>query len=498
MSNGIGDLIVKAQGNPVSAKNGKGKKLELPVEELELELPEGDLFDLVDLNAAQKRADEMREQQELHEMQITDACQIATNLANKLGSMAHFFAAGNPAFVEAAKADANGPAMKAYTATAKFLTMHLKDGCVEQSGGKFRVGDKKSHCVISSRLSALREFSKLTQTRKASNGSELRGLHLVEIGAIAASVNAVVEVQKPTGIHIRLGSKFYELDLPGEDVEQGQLMEFERLVAGILADDHAADKIQRKIRYKSLREQADCATIEEALENGGLYLATVPDSRRESDGHLFYGGEILLNFAGNNVTIGFGDDSEFAGGHPFFMQAVTDIKEKGAKISFGDVRELMEKDVERPDGKREQPSYQLWSYVRLHIEWLFKFRAEMEQIAMMARAEDLSVDDFMDGNYGSIVLVLENFTIRHKDKKTPSTKVTPAALRVVYAEIEGVSSYRIEEASPGMMPVVGGLIGEDKVFPEDNEPKVLADFLRVWINLHTTETETKEPMATTE
>jgi hypothetical protein len=98
----------------------------------------------------------------------------------------------------------------------------------------------------------------------------------------------------------------------------------------------------------------------------------------------------------------------------------------------------------------------------------------------MTQNNDLTIQNFLDGELGNIVLRLDSFGMR---KET----VSPAAIRISRVLVGKNKALRVIEANPGMMSIVSNLIGEEKVFPENNLPMVLNKFVGHWKQSHSAE-----------
>ena len=458
--NGIKEMVEKAQAN-------------LRKEE-SLTLPSGGIFSLLNQDEIADKIRREKEQQAISQHEIAEACNVTTELVTSIIDIEHFLVAGNPEFVASVKNDSNNVAMKAWASVTKFLQNHLRDGSVEERDGKFYFGIKKPHCVIPSRLSALQLLTKLTSPRQE-NGDELRALNMEEINQIAFNINAVVELKEVNGPHLRIGRKFFGVGQDNEMTEEFS-EQFQRIVGKLITVNKVLVSEIRKQQSLTLHEQVTASTIEEALEKGGIYLAVIPDSRRD-DGMTFFGGHVLLHFKDKTITIGGSSNQLSTDGNQYFCNTVAEIQRKGAKIPYEDVQKLLEKDIERLDVKKEPHDYRLWAYIRTHINWLRSYRQEKAIIAGMKEEGDLTIQEFLEGKVGNIVMVLERFNI--KDNKVFKA-IYPAAIRVSRVLIGSDKALLINEASPSMMTFVSNLIGEGKFFPENNLPSVLASFVTNW------------------
>ncbi len=454
MATGIGNMIRKA----------------LAEQQQEISLPEGGILSLINQDEIAKQVKKEQDEEATRQLQIELATNTATKLANQIVGIEHFFVAGQPDFVAHVQQDPKNPARIAYEAILRMLQIHLQDGSVEENNGKFFVGEVKLHCVIPAKLATLKCLLQLTSA-KANNGEELRPLTYQEIGEVAVRMGIVEKVPcKPVnGKFFFVDGEFYSVNFSGEE-----FAEFNAIMTEITkATFKVAKKVERRAQL-SLQEQATCLTIEEAVENGGTYLAFIPDS--QAGDRKFKGGKILLHFDKRNVTISQEAGQPFVSGDERFCNAVAEILQQSAIISIKDVKDLMENDTDKPARKMPKASFRLWHYIKSHIDWLFQQEEEAEAINSMQHEDDLSVEEFFQGKIGNIVLHLKKFVVNKVHE------ISPVAIRVSRCKVDDEPAIVVLEASPSMMPHVSNLV--DNTYKEDGLPNILRQFFICWQKLN--------------
>jgi len=433
---------------------------------LSLTLPEKGILSLIN---RKEIADRVRQKQDLRKKilaEIAEARKVSVELTNQIVSIEHFFVAGDKEFVETVKNDPDNPAMKAYYAILDILRKHLQNGCAKKSGNSFSVGYANHYCVIPSRLAAMSSLFQLTIPHPQGDGEELRALTFQEIGRIAINIGL-----KKSNDH-----RIFTIG-PISDEEQA---EFDQHMERILNACKKVEVERQKQLRKSLSNQTTVRAIEDALQRGGIYLATIPDE--QLDKKTFFGGQVLLCFDRKRKVVSIGGEygQQFVDGNEYFCKAVMEIEKQNPEISFEDVLSLLKEDRDEPNGRRQKHDYRLWQSVRKHINWLRICRKEENLISSMTQNNDLTIQNFLDGELGNIVLRLDSFGMR---KET----VSPAAIRISRVLVGKNKALRVIEANPGMMSIVSNLIGEEKVFPENNLPLVLNKFVGHWKQSHSAE-----------
>jgi len=433
----------------------------------------------------QRRQNEERqrvaeEQKKVAQREVFNACEVAKILADQIGGTEQFFLGANPQDVETAR---NNETVKQMC--DKFLGLvqsHLRDGSVEGSIDDFAIGAPKLHCVIPSRLTAMRSLSQLINPLIQDDDYEKRALTLQEIARLAIKINAVVVLPgRPKDNHrfFMVDRLYYSI---GENLSEKEQTKFDELMNGILTAQRQADEEIRK-SLKTLEQQVTVPTLWNAMEVGGIYLATIPNSRNDV-GREYLGGRVLLCFDAIQKTVHI--EGEYAqpvadGGESF--QGTAEGIKPVAEVSFADVQELLKLkgNIGRRNGTLKQESYTLWCWLRTHIKWLCSYQEEKSAISLMRkRGETLTRQEFRDGKAGIFVLELEKFEFGDK-------MVSPAAICVEQLVFGNVKALSVIEASPGMKPFVSHFLkeekgsgGKEKIYPETNLPKVLEQFIKSW------------------
>jgi len=444
--------------------------LENELQDQPLTLPSGGILSLINLTEIKEMARQKYEQHKTALLDIAKAREVAVKLADQITGIGHWFYAGNQEFVGMVKNDSDNPAMRAYRAILDTLRTLLQNGSVEECDGKFYIGAEKLHCVIPSRLAAMSSLSQLVNPRHHSESEELRALTLQEIGEIALDIGAVTVIGKPSRFVI--DKQYLSIDTY---LTEEELAEFNQYVDIILFANKKTSAEASQQRKMSIKDQVTVNTIEEALEKGGIYLATIPD--QQHDGKTIFGGQMLFCFDAKRRTVNVDCRPPFTDGHKLFCDSIDGIKRESAEISFEDVNDLLKEDLDHPNGRREKPDLRLWYYMQNHINWLCNYRAEEDLISSMRKDGDLTTQEFLGGKLGNIVLKLERFRLKNED-------ISPAAIKVSRILVGSDKALLVIEANPGMMPVVSTLIGEDKVFPENNLPGALGKFVENWKQTH--------------
>jgi citrate lyase synthetase len=137
-----------------------------------------------------------------------------------------------------------------------------------------------------------------------------------EINQIAFNINAVVELKEVSGPYLKIDRKFFGVGQANEMTEEYS-EQFQKIVGKLITVNKVLVSEIRKQQSLTLHEQVTANTIEEALEKGGIYLATIPDFRRD-DGTTFFGGHVLLCFTNKSVTIGGEYSQLFSDGNQYF------------------------------------------------------------------------------------------------------------------------------------------------------------------------------------
>jgi len=138
--------------------------------------------------------------------------------------------------------------------------------------------------------------------------------------------------------------------------------------------------------------------------------------------------------------------------------------------------EMMETYIDKPSKKLPKESFQLWHYVKSHIEWLFQQEQENEAIEKMQNEDDLSIEKFLQGQVGNIVLQLEKFVVNQVHE------ISPVAIRVGRYKVDDEPAIILLEASPSMMPHISNLV--DKTYKEGGLPNILRQFFICWQKLN--------------